>query len=59
MTTFLIVLLLFLLAFTGLATGLLLRGTGITGGCGSGHSGGGCHCKSKPVVTVVVVRGKD
>ncbi|HEY5675115.1 MAG TPA: hypothetical protein VIR78_15525 [Malonomonas sp.] len=36
----------FLLAFAGLATGLLLKRKGLRGGCGGGgNSDKGCECK--------------
>jgi len=37
----------FLLAFVGLASGLLLKRKGLRGGCGSGRSNDNeCHCKA-------------
>jgi hypothetical protein len=37
----------FLLAFVGLATGLLLKRKGLRGGCGSGRSSDNdCQCKA-------------
>ncbi len=47
MKLFLFVLGLFLLAFVGLATGLLLKRKGLRGGCGSGRSNDtDCQCKA-------------
>lgn len=48
MTLFFAALILFLLAFVGLAAGLLLRRKALRGGCGSGRSDAEeCHCRSK------------
>lgn len=49
MTTVLVVLLLFLLAFTGMALGLLMGRKGLKGGCGGGSTKNtcktdACHC---------------
>lgn len=48
MTIFLAALVLFLLAFSGLAAGLLLKRKGLRGGCrpasGAEHN---CHCKGE------------
>jgi hypothetical protein len=41
------VLLLFLLAFAGLALGLLMGRKGVRGGCGSSHGQGDCDTKSR------------
>jgi len=46
MTTFLAALLLFLLAFSGLALGLIMMRRGLRGGCGGSH-GNSC-CKTVP-----------
>lgn len=46
MTTLLLVLLLFLLAFLGMAAGLIIGRKGLRGGCGSTSETGGCT-KSK------------
>jgi len=48
MKVFLAALVLFLIAFAGLATGLLCKRRGLRGGCGSAPAGGGrdCQCKS-------------
>jgi hypothetical protein len=56
MTSFLLVLLLFILAFTGLSTGLLIRGKGISGGCGSASSSGhNCQCSATTTKTIKVI----
>ena len=49
MTTLLIVLLLFLLAFAGMALGLLMGRSSLKGGCGGGRAKNNCkteacHC---------------
>ena len=47
MKVFFVVLIFFLLAFSGLAAGLLLRRKGLRGGCGSApDSDGKCQCKT-------------
>jgi len=47
MMQYLMVLVFFLLAFAGLATGLLLKRRGLRGGCGSSHgSPDDCRCQS-------------
>jgi hypothetical protein len=47
MNVFFLTLGLFLLAFTGLAAGLLLGRRGVRGGCSSARAAGhDCHCKS-------------
>ena len=48
MKTYLAVLILFLVAFTGLAAGLIIKGKRLRGGCGAeAKSDGDCQCKSK------------
>ncbi len=42
MTTFLAVLLFFLLAFAGMALGVILGRKGLRGDCGSAHTKGDC-----------------
>ncbi|MHB8058235.1 MAG: hypothetical protein ACYDHC_10120 [Desulfuromonadaceae bacterium] len=42
MTTLLMVLLLFLLAFTGMAAGVVMGRRSLRGGCGSGHQKSDC-----------------
>ncbi len=42
----LIALAVFLVAFAGLATGLIFRGKGLRGGCGSKEAGRDCQCRS-------------
>lgn len=47
MKVYLVVLIFFLLAFSGLAAGLLLKRKGLRGGCGSApEAGGKCQCKT-------------
>jgi len=47
MKVFLIVLILFLTAFAGLAAGLILKRKGLRGGCGSGSAQkNDCQCRS-------------
>ena len=57
MKVFSLALVFFLLAFAGLAAGLLLRRKGLRGGCGS-HAGSldSCKCRTdaKPVMTITV-----
>jgi hypothetical protein len=55
MISFLLVLLLFLLAFTGLATGILIRGKGIAGGCSSSGTASACQCKSSSDMKIKVI----
>jgi hypothetical protein len=48
MKVYFVVLSFFLLAFTGLAAGLLLKRKGLRGGCGSATDPGEkCQCKAK------------
>ncbi len=46
MKLFFAALFLFLVAFAGLAAGLLMKRKGLRGGCGSALSKGDCQCKS-------------
>ncbi|WP_432823799.1 hypothetical protein [Trichloromonas sp.] len=50
MKSYLATLVLFLLAFAGLATGLILRRKGLRGGCGS-SAATDCTCRGKTAAT--------
>ena len=47
MKLFPLVLVFFLLAFTGLAVGLIIRRRGLRGACGSAKTSSDCRCESE------------